>query len=288
MTTNKKLRIAVCQFPVTGNIAKNSRYIRGFIRKAAAHQAEIIQFPETSLCGWGKWNNPAFKKFDFAALRRETSEIRRLAAEKKIWVILGSVHRLDTDFKPTNCLYVINNHGRIVDRYDKCWLTKTNDEIKSFSPGERLTTFKVGGVKCGLMICADGNYLQMFNAYAHLGVDLLFYSSGHAGFKNDVWKIDQTSVFFLAGYYRMWIAVSNSSSRYSGLVACLGNPNGVGSIAKTLKRHETGIFYYDFTNSSFIRPGYQKAMLAKLHPREIFHNGKPSRHPRALNRRSLP
>jgi predicted amidohydrolase len=282
---NKKLRIASCQFPVTADISKNSKYIQRFIRKAALNKADIVQFPETSLCGWGKWNNPAFKKFNFEALRKETSVIQKLAAEKKIWVILGSAHRLGSDFKPTNCLYVINDQGKIVDRYDKSWLVK-GDELKTFTPGDHLVTFTLGGIRCGLMICYDSNYLQMFNAYSHKGVELLFFSLGHAGFKSDYAKIDQSMVPHLASYYRMWIAVSNSSSRYSGLVTSFGNPHGTGTLTKTLKRHATGILYHDLKDSSIKK--YSKRQLAKLHPQEIFHNGKPSRHPRAFNRRSLP
>ena len=287
MEKNKKLRTASCQFPVSGNISKNSKAIQRLIRQAAANKAEVVQFPETSLCGWGKWNNPTFKKFDFEALRRETSFIRDLAAEKNIWVILGSAHKLGSDFNPTNCLYIINNHGQIVDRYDKSWLVQ-GDEIKTFTPGDHLVTFTLGGVRCGLMICYDSNYLQMFNAYAHKGVELLFYSAGHAGFKHQKAKINQSTIPSFALNYRMWIAVSNSSSRYSGLISCLANPNGMGSIAETLKRHEVGIVFHDFNNSSFNDYWNKEVKPAKLHPREIYHNGKSSRHPRALNRKSLP
>ncbi len=287
MGTNKKLRIAACQFPVTGDIAKNSKYIQRLILKAVANKAKIIQFPETALCGWGKWNNPSFKKFNFEALKKETSVIRKLAAEKKVWVILGSAHRLGSDFKPTNCLYVIDDKGRIADRYDKCWLVK-GDELKTFTPGDHLVIFTLGGIRCGLMICYDSNFLQMFNAYAHQGVELLFYSSGHAGFKDDRAKIVQSTIPLLSVFYRMWISVSNSASRYSGLVTCLSDPNGMGTIAGTLKRHETGILYFDFTNSSFGHNWNQEVKLSKLHPKEIYHNGKISHHPRALNRKSLP
>jgi predicted amidohydrolase len=287
MSKNKKLRIASCQFPVSADISQNSRYIQRLIRKAVANKADIVQFPETSLCGWGKWNNPSFKKFNFEALRRETAVIRKLAAEKEIWVILGSAHRLGSDFKPTNCLYVINHHGQIVDRYDKSWLVK-GDESKTFTPGEHLVTFTLGGVRCGLMTCYDSNFLQMFNGYAHKKVELLLVSMGHAGFKNDYAKIDERGLPLLATYYRMWIAVSNSSSRYSGLITCLADPNGMGNLAKTLKRHRTGILYHDFTNSSFKDYWNNDVKFAKLHPKEIYHNGNPSRHPRALNRRSLP
>lgn len=287
MKKNKKIRIAICQFPVTGDILKNSKHIQRLIRKAAANKAEIIQFPETSLCGWGKWNNPSFEKFNFEALRKATGIIQGLAAEKKVWVILGSAHRLGSDLKPTNCLYLINRHGKIVDRYDKCWLVQ-GDELKTFTPGDHLVTFSLGGVRCGLMICYDSNYLQMFNAYAHKGVDLLFYSAGHAGFKDDRAKMDESTIPLLAVYYRMWISVSNSSARYSGLVTCLSDPNGMGTIARTLKRHEIGILYHDFTNSSFGHYWNQDVKLAKLHPKEIYHNGKASFHRRAVNRRSPP
>src|SRR5581483_9355311 len=144
MAKNQKLRIAVAQLSVTGDIVKNSRTIQRLIREAAARHADIVQFPETALCGWGKWNNPTFKKFNFEAMRRETNAIQKLAAEKRIWVILGSAHRLDSDFKPTNCLYVINNKGIIIDRYDKCWLVR-GDELKTFTPGDHLVAFTLKG-----------------------------------------------------------------------------------------------------------------------------------------------
>lgn len=287
MTTNKKLKIAIAQFLVTGDISKNSKHIKRLIREAAANKADIIQFPETALCGWGKWNNPSFKKFNFEVLRKENSVIRKLATEKKIWTILGSAHRLGSDLKPTNCLYVIDNKGRVADRYDKCWLVQ-GDELKTFTPGNHLVTFALGGVRCGLMICYDGQYLQMLNAYAHKGVELLFYSAGHAGFKHQFAKIEQAAIPSYAVNFKMWIAVSNSSSRYSGLITCVADPNGMGTISKTLKRHETGVVYHTLTNSSFKDCWNPEVKLAKLHPKEIYHNGKPSRHPRALNRASLP
>jgi predicted amidohydrolase len=282
---NKKLKIASCQFPVTADISKNSEFIQNFIRKASANKADIVHFPETALCGWGKWANPGFKKFDFKKLREETTVIQKLAAQKKIWVILGSAHRINSDFKPTNCLYVIDNHGRIVDRYDKSWLVK-GDESKSFTPGDHFVIFTVSGIRCGLMICNDTNFLQMFNSYAHKKVELLFVSMGHAGFVSERWKINENGSSVLAFYYHMWIAVSNSSLKYSGLVTHLANPYGMGKVVKSLKRHSIGILYHDFKHSSFRH--FIGNTLSKLHPKEIYHNGKPSRHPRSLNRRSLP
>src|SRR5437660_1235030 len=51
-------------------------------------------------------------------LRRETTALRRLAEELKLWLVLGSAHFLDQRTKPTNCLYLTDPEGKIADRYD--------------------------------------------------------------------------------------------------------------------------------------------------------------------------
>jgi predicted amidohydrolase len=39
-----------------------------------------------------------------------------LARQCSLWVILGSAHRLTGRHKPHNSLYIINDHGTLVDR----------------------------------------------------------------------------------------------------------------------------------------------------------------------------
>lgn len=48
---NTKLTISASQFPVSGNIARNAKYIETHMIKAVAEGAQVVHFPETSLPG---------------------------------------------------------------------------------------------------------------------------------------------------------------------------------------------------------------------------------------------
>jgi hypothetical protein len=49
---NRSLRIAAAQFPVSGDITRNARYIHAQIKQAAKQRAHVIHFPETALSGY--------------------------------------------------------------------------------------------------------------------------------------------------------------------------------------------------------------------------------------------
>ena len=55
-------------------------------------------------------------------LRQCTEAIADLSRKLKLWVILGSNHRLTGRHKPHNSLYVINDCGSVVNRYDKMFV----------------------------------------------------------------------------------------------------------------------------------------------------------------------
>jgi len=117
--TNEKLRIATCQFPVSASPAENAKYIRDFMHEAAGEGAHLLHTSECSLSGYAGCEFPTFEKYDWDGLRKVTTELRALATELKMWLVLGSSHFLDENTKPTDCLYLIDPAGEIVDRYDK-------------------------------------------------------------------------------------------------------------------------------------------------------------------------
>jgi len=110
-----KLRVASCQFPVSEDIAKNATYIRRYAKRAADAGAHLLHTSETCLSGYAGVDFDSFKGFDWELLREETSRLRELAKELGIWMVLGSGHFLDGKTKPTNCLYLIDPKGKIVD-----------------------------------------------------------------------------------------------------------------------------------------------------------------------------
>ncbi|HMS24293.1 MAG TPA: carbon-nitrogen hydrolase family protein [Acidimicrobiia bacterium] len=179
-----KLTIATCQFPTSADVISNARCVSEQIRSAKDQQADVVHFPECALSGYAGSDLESYEDFDWTQLEVNTRQIIELARELKIWVILGSIHRLTGNHRPHNSLYVINNGGEIIDRYDKRFCAgdaeeKTGD-LAHYSPGNHFCVFEINGVKCGTLICHDYRYPELYREYQKLGVQLMFHSY-HAG-----------------------------------------------------------------------------------------------------------
>jgi predicted amidohydrolase len=171
---NGRIRIASCQFPVSSDIKANYQWIKDQMIEAKLKNATIVHFPECALSGYPGTDMQTLDNFNWKELRRNTDSILVLAKELKLWVILGSIHRLSGNNKPHNSLYLINSDGKIIDRYDKRFCT--GGDLKYFSPGDHFVTFKLNNVNCGLLICFDIRFPELYRQYRKLGADVIFQS----------------------------------------------------------------------------------------------------------------
>jgi predicted amidohydrolase len=207
-----ELRIATCQFPISDNVAANAEWIRKQMQEAKAQGAEIVHFPETALSGYGGVDHASLAGFPWARQREELEKIFALARELRVWVVLGANHPLTGDHKPHNSLYVIDPAGKIVDRYDKRFCT--TGDLKHYSPGDHFVTFEVNGVRCGLLICYDIRFPELYREYAKLGVQVMFHSFYNARQKEGSIhpKIMPPTAQAYAGTNHMYISLNNSSA----------------------------------------------------------------------------
>lgn len=287
--SQEKLKIAVCQFPVTGDLKRNSGYIKKFIREAASERADIIQFSEACLTGYPPKDIPSFNDYDWESLRSETKEIMSLARENNIWVILGSAHFISKDEKPLNCLYIISNEGKIVDRYDKSMVTA--GDSKFYTPGNHLSILELKGQKIGFLICYDSCFPEMYNVYRHKDVKIMihsFYNAHHDG-KTILDEIIPAEIRVRASDNLMWVLASNSCGQYSSWPSCIARPDGS---MESLERGVPGILYREFPDkelTSGFRSWTHNSKAMKLPPDEVYYtNGTPSQNKRALDTRSMP
>jgi len=169
-----RLLLATCQFPVSADVTANTEWIHKQMREAHALHADIIHFPECALSGYAGVDHKTLDDFDWAKQREELESILSLADELDLWVVLGCTHRLSKGMKPHNSLYVVNSAGKIVDRYDKRFCT--SGDLKYYSPGDHFVTFDLNGVRCGLLICYDIRFPELYRQYHKMGVQLMFHS----------------------------------------------------------------------------------------------------------------
>jgi deaminated glutathione amidase len=109
---------ATCQFPVGADTRSNVGYVIRQMRTARRRGADVAHFPEAALSGYATVIE-SFDGFDRAELDLAMAAVVDCARQIGLWVVLGSAHRLTGTTKPHNCLYVINDLGELVDRYDK-------------------------------------------------------------------------------------------------------------------------------------------------------------------------
>lgn len=285
----EKLKIATCQFPVTGDIKSNADYIKKFINEAAQNNADIVHFSEAALSGYPPKDIPSFKNYNWEALRKGTHEIMDLAKKNNIWIVLGSAHFISEKVKPLNSLYIISDEGRVVDRYDKSMLTKGDSLF--YTAGNHIVVIELKGYKLGFLICYDSCYPEMYNLYRHKGVKLMFHSFYNAHHEGETIldEIIPAEIRVRASDNIMWVIANNSSGCYSSWPTCIARPDGS---LESLERGIPGILYREFpdTESSVkFNSWLHNFKMMKLPEDEVYQVfGTPSNHPRVLDTKSLP
>ena len=289
MTAKRSIRIAISQFPVTGDVRRNGRHIRRLIAAAAEQGADILQTCELALPGYGGIDVKSSSDYDWRALTEETAAIQNCARRHKLWLTLGSSHYLGPAGKPTNCLYLINGQGDIVDRYDKRFCT--GGDLANYTSGDHGVTFDFKGFRLGLAICYDGCFPHLYRAYEEQGVEIMlhsFYNAGGGG-PSCLDEIGPAWVQVRAADHEMWVLASNSSRRHSCWPSMIAAPDG--TVPVRIGRHATGAATYEVTGVGPAKPGFGWLHMAGCRPlyrKGLLHNGRPSRCERALNRKSLP
>ena len=288
MSVTEKLIVASCQFPVTGDVARNARYIRRYMKKAADSGAHLLHTSEACLSGYAQLDfaSASFDGFDWNGLRKETTRLRELAEKLGIGLVLGSAHFLDRRTKPTNCLYIIDPRGGIVDRYDKCMCTSGDQEV--FSTGQRLVAQTIRGVRVGFAICYDVCYPQIYAAYRRKRVTLMLHSFYNARSKGrnclDVLSFRQVTTRCADNL--MWAVANNSSHPYSHFGSFVARPDA--TIAQKLGINRAGMLIHTFPDGLSEGGWTHNRLPMKLAKNESLHYGKPSRHPRQLDGRAEP
>jgi predicted amidohydrolase len=260
-----KLAVATCQFPVSSDIRRNLRYVLRQMRTARERGAHVAHFCEGSLSGYAGADFASHRRFDWDRLRACAEEVLGLARELRLWVLLGSSHRLSGDHKPHNSVYVIDDQGTIVDRYDKRFCagdpSGRSGDLAHYSPGDHPSVFSIRGIRCGVLICHEYRYPELYREYKKKGVQVVFHSY-HAGNVPPMRLASMraqvgdslhglnpgttlpeitmpASMITAAASNHVWISCSNTSARQSCWPAFFVRPDGV--ITGRLRTNTAGV-----------------------------------------------
>ena len=138
-----------------------------FIQHAAISGADLICFPEQFATGW----DPESCRNIQDVNGQIVSALKKSARKNRISII-GSF-RENSEPHPRNTAVVIGNDGRVITTYSKIHLFSPGNEHTGFVPGDKLGLFSLGPLTCGIAICYDLRFPELFGLYAQKGAHLV-------------------------------------------------------------------------------------------------------------------
>jgi predicted amidohydrolase len=237
--------VALAQTPVGADVSRNLQHITAMMAKAKAAGADLVQFTEGALSGYGKKVLTPFEKWraeDWTRLQRASDRIAGLAKDLGLWVVLGSVHPLENGSRPHNCLYLIGPDGTVRTRYDKRFCSHT--ELSGwYTPGRESILFEVNGVRFACAVCLEIRFPEVFDEYRRLGAQCVLVST-FTGARDDKEDARQDDIFAItarahAANNNFWVSFVTPSNPFQGPVTQLIDP--LGNVVAKASRHRSAL-----------------------------------------------
>lgn len=213
------MRIALAQIRSGTDPAANLELVDTYSREAAAAGAELVLFPEATMCRFGVPLAPVAEPLD----GRWADGVRAIAADAGLTVVAG-MFCPSGDGRVTNTL--IASGAGVDAHYDKIHLYDAFGfaESDTVAPGSRPTVITVGDVQVGLTLCYDVRFPELYLDLADRGAQLI---TVHASWGTGPGKLDQWTLLARARAIDTTGIVAAVDQAYAGAEVAAG-PTGVG------------------------------------------------------------
>ncbi len=162
------MKIALAQInPVIGDFSGNLEKVLYYVEKAYQNGADLIIFPELTLCGYPPRDLLIRKEFVIAAKKSLNFLCQKI---KGIVTIIGYPDENDPLLGPPllNKAVAIKD-GKIIAQYVKSLIPYYDiyEDTRYFFPGKKAEVFQLKGFKIGITICEDIWNLPGFLSYLY-------------------------------------------------------------------------------------------------------------------------
>ncbi len=174
-----KIKTACVQMRSGVDVAGNIAAASALIREAAGQGAELIATPEmTTLLD--RKPGAAWEKSTTEDADPGLKALRRLAAELKVTLLIGSIAIRVADGKCANRSFLIGPDGKVLARYDKIHMFDVQlnagniyRESDSFAAGSEAVIANLPAGQLGMTVCYDVRFPDLYRQLAWGGAKII-------------------------------------------------------------------------------------------------------------------
>jgi deaminated glutathione amidase len=161
------MRIALAQLLATTDPDANLGAVRELTNQAAAQGAELVVFPEATMCSFARPRADAAEPFDGPWV----NAVREIAANHAITIVVGMFTTTDSALVHNTLLVT----GNAEARYDKLHLFDALGyaESRQIQAGDMAVNFKLSSHSFGLATCYDVRFPHLFTHLASQGAEAI-------------------------------------------------------------------------------------------------------------------
>ncbi len=152
-------------FCQSGDFEANLATVRNGLEMAAERGLDIVSFPECFLAGYWADEDEA-RKQAWPLDSPQTEHVLNTTAEYPSMFMVGFNELRGEDLYNT---VLLAEGGKLIGHYSKAFPV-----IHYFKPGGEAPVFEKDGVKFGIIICADGGYIEPTRLMAMKGARIIF------------------------------------------------------------------------------------------------------------------
>lgn len=167
------MKIKIFQFKITdGDVQKNMKTVKELFSSADLSQTDIVVLPEMWTSGYDLENIEAYAAKNLEPVK---SFIAELAVHHNVTVVAGSVPNMYGESGVYNTAFTVDNNGKLIHEYSKMHLVPMLNEPEFLASGNApAEVFEINGEKCGLVICYDLRFPELFRDLSLTGAKVIF------------------------------------------------------------------------------------------------------------------
>lgn len=214
------MRIALAQIVSDTDPTANLEIVDDVTQRAADAGAQLVLFPEATMCRFGVPLGPVAEPLDGPWARA----LRSIAERAGLTVVAGMFTPSD-DGRVTNTLLAtgggVDAHYHKIHLYDAFGFR----ESRTVAPGSEPVTITVAGVGVGLTTCYDIRFPELYVELAERGAQLI---TVHASWGSGPGKLDQWTLLARARALDTTGLIAAVGQAYPGDEIAGSGPTGVG------------------------------------------------------------